>query len=146
MQSRLQDVVFVGYVSRNDLPRYYKTADVFCAPATGWESFGMVLLEAMAVGKPVVASNIQGYANVVTHGVDGLLVPPRDEEKLAQALISVMSDQPLRVQMGARGRVKAQEYGWERIARRVMDYYVRVLSEPPWNRRFSELEAMSIPV
>jgi len=145
-QSRLQDVVFVGYVSRDDLPRYYKTADVFCAPATGWESFGMVLLEAMAVGKPVVASNIPGYANVVTHGVEGLLVPPKDEEELAQALISVMSDQPLRVQMGARGRVKAQEYGWERIARRVMDYYVRVLSEPPWNRRFSELEAMSIPV
>jgi len=130
-RDRLKDVVFVGYVSGDDLPRYYRTADVFCAPATGWESFGIVLLEAMAVGKPVVASNIEGYANVVTHGVEGLLVPPKDEEMLAQALISVMGDQPLRQQMGARGKLKAQEYGWEHIAQRVLDYYVRVLSEPP---------------
>ena len=146
MRSRLKDVVFVGYASLDDLPRYYKTADVFCAPATGWESFGIVLLEAMAVGKPVVASSIEGYANVVTHGVEGLLVPPKDEEKLAQALISLMADQSLRQQMGARGKLTAQEYGWERIAQRVLDYYIRVLSEPPWNRRFSELEAMAISV
>ena len=124
IQSRLQDVVFVGYASRDDLPRYYKTADVFCAPATGWESFGMVLLEAMAVGKPVVASNIPGYANVVTHGVEGLLVPPKDEEELAQALISLVTDQSLRQQMGARGKTKAQEYGWEHIAQRLIDYYI----------------------
>ena len=146
MKSRLEDVVFVGYASRDDLPRYYKTADVFCAPATGWESFGIVLLEAMAVGKPVVASSIEGYASVVTHGVEGLLVPPKDEEMLAQALISVMGDQSLRQQMGAKGKLKAQEYGWERIAQRVLDYYVRVLSEPPWKKQFSELEAMSISV
>jgi len=146
MESKLKDVVFVGYVSRNDLPRYYKTADVFCAPATGWESFGMVLLEAMAMGKPVVASNIQGYANVVTHGVEGLLVPPKDEEKLAQALTSLMTDQTLRQQIGARGKFKAQEYGWELIAKRVMNYYIRVLSEPPWEKRFSELEVMSSSV
>ena len=106
----------------------------------------MVLLEAMAVGKPVVASSIEGYASVVTHGVEGLLVPPKDEEMLAQALISVMGDQSLRQQMGARGKLKAQEYGWERIARRVLGYYVRVLSEPPWKKQFSELGAMSISV
>ncbi len=145
-KSRLEDVVFVGYVSRDDLPRYYKTADIFCAPATGWESFGIVLLEAMAVGKPVVASSIEGYASVVTHGGEGLLVPRKNEEMLAQALISLMSDEPLRQQMGARGKLKAQEYGWEHIAQRVLDYYVRVLSEPPWKRRVSELEAMSISV
>jgi len=145
-RDRLKDVVFVGYVPPDDLPRYYKTADVFCAPATGWESFGIVLLEAMAAGKPVVASNIQGYASVLTHGVEGLLVPPKDEEMLAQALISLMGDQALRQQMGARGKLKAEEYGWERIAQRVLDCYVRVLREPPWNRRFSELEAMSISV
>jgi len=144
--SRLEDVVFVGYASRDDLPRYYQTADVFCAPAIGWESFGIVLLEAMAMGKPVVASSIEGYANVVTHGVEGLLVPPKDEEKLAQALISLLGDQSLRQQMGARGRLKAKEYSWERIAQRVLDYYIRVLSEPPWKKQSSELEAMSISV
>jgi len=131
MRSRLEDVVFVGYASQDDLPRYYKTADIFCAPATGWESFGMVLLEAMAVSKPVVASNIEGYASVVTHGVEGLLVPPKNEEMLAQTLISLMSDEPLRQQIGAKGKLKAQEYGWEHIAQRVLDYYVRVLSEHP---------------
>ncbi len=79
----------------------------FCAPATGWESFGIVLLEAMAVGKPVVASSIEGYASLITHGVDGLLVPPKDDKGLAQALISLLSDEPRRQQMGARGRLKA---------------------------------------
>ncbi len=144
MRSGLKDVVFVGYAAYDELPRYYKTADVFCAPATGWESFGIVLLEAMAVGKPVVASDIGGYASIVTHGVDGLLVPPKDEEVLAQALISLMTDESLRQQMGARGRVKALEYSWENIAQKILNYYVRVLSEPPWQKRFPEFEARSV--
>ncbi len=142
----LEDVVFVGYVSQDDLPRYYKTADIFCAPAIGWESFGIVLLEAMATGKPVVASDIPGYASVVTQGVDGLLVPPKNEGELAQALISLMRDASLRQHMGARGRLKAGEYGWESVAQRVLDYYIRVLSEPPWNSQSSQLEAKSILV
>ncbi len=124
----LKDVVFAGYVSDDELPRYYKTADIYCAPATGGESFGIVLLEAMAVGKPIIASNIEGYANVVAHNVEGLLVPPKDGGKLAQALISLLSDKSLRQQMGDRGRVKAQDYSWEHIAQRVLDYYMRVLS------------------
>jgi len=142
-RSSLEDVVFVGYVSYDELPRYYKTAQVFCSPATGRESFGIVLLEAMAVGKPVVASNIEGYASVITHGVDGLLVPPKDEEMLAQALISLMTDESYRQQMGARGILKAKEYSWEHIAQRVLSYYARVLSEPPWNKRFPEGETIS---
>jgi len=100
----------------------------------------------MAVGKPVVASNIEGYANVVTHGVDGLLVPPKDGEMLAQALISLVTDESLRQQMGAKGRLKASEYGWEHIAQKILKYYIRVLSEPPWKERFSESEATSLSV
>ncbi len=123
------DVVFVGYAAYSDVPRYYKTADVFCAPATSGESFGIVLLEAMAVGKPIVATNIEGYAGVVSDGEDGVLVPPQDGKALAEALISVMSDEALREQMGARGRLEAEEYSWEHIAQRVLDYYVRVLGE-----------------
>ncbi len=145
-RSRLKDVIFVGFVSYDELPRYYKTADVFCAPATGRESFGIVLLEAMAIGKPIVASNIEGYAGVVTHGVEGLLVPPADKERLAQALISLLSDQSLRQEMGARGRAKALEYSWEQIAQKVLNYYVRVLSEPPWNKQFPEFKATTISV
>jgi len=128
-QHGLDDVVFVGYVSEDEKPRYYRTADVYCSPATSRESFGIVLLEAMAVGKPVVATNIDGYANVVTHGEDGLLVPPRDTRRLAEALISVMGDETLRQRLASRARLTAEEYSWEHIAQRVFDYYVRVLSE-----------------
>jgi len=145
-RNSLKDVVFVGFVSCDELPRYYKTADIFCAPAIGWESVGIILLEAMAMGKPIVASNIEGYAGLVTHGVEGLLVPPKDVGMLAQALITLMASQSLRQEMGARGRVKAVDYSWEHIARRVLDYYVRVLGEPPWQKRFPEFRDTSTSV
>jgi phosphatidylinositol alpha-mannosyltransferase len=131
-QNGLKDVVFVGCVSHDELPRYYKTADIVCAPATGKESFGIVLLEAMALGKPVVASNIDGYASIMTHGAEGLLVPPKDEKALAQALLSLMESKSLRQQMGVRGRLTAADYDWKRVVQKVLDYYVKVLNEPPW--------------
>ena len=143
-RSGLKDVVFVGYVTYDELPRYYKTADIFCSPATGQESFGIVLLEAMAVGKPIVATNIEGYASVMTHGVEGLLVSPKNDKALAQSLISLMTDESLRQQMGARGRLKAMEYGWENIAQRVLNYYIGILSEPPWKKHLPEVEALSV--
>lgn len=129
---RLRDVVFAGYVSNSELPRYYKTADVFCSPATGKESFGMVLLEAMAAGKPTVASDIPGYADVVSNGVDGLLVKPEDEKALASAILRLLHDGPLRERMGAMGQLKAREYSWETVAQRVMNYYRDLLRGHPW--------------
>ena len=77
------DLVFVGSVPQADLPSYYASADLFCAPSLGGESFGIVLAEAMAVGLPVVCSDIGGYRDVVRDGAEGLLVPPRDPEALA---------------------------------------------------------------
>ncbi len=126
-QHRLEDVVFVGYAPYEDIPRYYKTADVFCAPATSRESFGIVLLEAMAVGKPIVATNIEGYASVLTHGEDGLLVPPQNSKELARALISLLNDAPLRQQMGVRGQLKSEKYSWEHVSQRVLDLYHEAL-------------------
>jgi len=128
-QSKLEGVFFVGYASFGDLPRYFKTADVVCCPATGRESFGIVLLEAMAAGRPIVASNIEGYASVLTNGAEGLLVPPRDSEKLAEALITLLTDERMREEMGARGRATASQYDWERISQRVMDFYLNVLGK-----------------
>ena len=144
VRSGLKDVVFIGYVSYDELPRYYKTADIFCSPATGRESFGIALLEAMAIGKPIIASNIDGYASIMTHGAEGLLVPPKDEKALAQALISLMANEPLRQQMGAKGKLTAEGYNWKHIAQRVLNYYVRILSEPPWKKPLPEVEAMSV--
>ena len=123
-----KDVIMVGGVSHEDLPRYYKTAEIFCAPATGKESFGIVLLEAMALGKPVIASNIRGYAGVMTDGVEGFLVAPKQEDELSEALASLIQDKSLRDEMGARGLISAQEYSWEKIANRVMDVYNNALT------------------
>ncbi|MEE8413777.1 MAG: glycosyltransferase family 4 protein [Dehalococcoidales bacterium] len=127
-QHDLKDVVFVGYVTEEDKPRYYKTADVYCAPNTGQESFGIILVEAMTMGTPVVASNIAGFASVVTHGKEGLLVPPKNSNELAQALFSLLKDKSLRQQMGKRGKVTAEQYRWETIAQKVQDYYTSVMN------------------
>lgn len=144
MRNGLEDVIFIGYAPYRDLPRYYKTADIVCCPATGRESFGIVLLEAMAVGKPIIASDIQGYNSVVTHGVEGLLVPPKNAGKLAQALISLMTDESLRQQMGDKGRLKAVEYDWEHIAQRVMNCYFSVLNGPRREEKPPKTEAILV--
>ena len=83
----------------------------------------------MAVGKPIIASNVEGYALLVSHGVDGYLVPPKDETALAHSLIALMKDESLRLEMGANGMLKARDYSWENVAQKVLDYYLRVLGE-----------------
>ncbi|MBX5443854.1 glycosyltransferase family 4 protein [Sphaerobacter sp.] len=123
----LDNVTFVGAVSKQDLPSYYASADVFCAPSTGRESFGIVLLEAMASGRPVVATNIDGYTAVVRHGVEGLLVEPKNPEALALALVHVLADRELAARLGEAGRRRAEEHSWSVIARRVLDVYERAL-------------------
>jgi phosphatidylinositol alpha-mannosyltransferase len=123
----LKDVVFAGHVSFEDLPRYYCTADIFCSPATGWESFGMVLMEAMATGRPIVATDIPGYAGLISHGVEGLLVKPQDEKALASALTSLLHDKSMRERMGEKGKLKSKDYSWEVVARKVMEYYQMLL-------------------
>ncbi|MDP3912006.1 MAG: glycosyltransferase family 4 protein [Gemmatimonadales bacterium] len=124
--TNLRDVIFAGYAPLDLLPRYHHSAHIFCAPNTGNESQGIVLLEAMAAGCPVVASNIDGFAAVVTDGVEGLLVRPKDPDALAEALLTLADDPALRAQMADRGRERAQHFSWERISRRVLSYYERL--------------------
>jgi phosphatidylinositol alpha-mannosyltransferase len=126
-RQEIPDVNFTGYSSYSDLPRYYKTADIVCFPATGRESQGIVLLEAMAVGKPVIVSNIDGYTNVLTDGIEGIAVPPRDPEKLAEGILRLIRNKQLRQQIGKRGIQKAKQYDWSIIADRILDVYKRVL-------------------
>jgi phosphatidylinositol alpha-mannosyltransferase len=123
----LTDVHFVGYVSKGELARFYRTCDVFCAPSTGGESFGIILLEAMASGRPIVASNIDGYRSVVENGREGLLVPPRDDEALAAGLLRLLRSPDLREEMGQNGVATAQQYSWDKIGDRVLAYYRAVL-------------------
>jgi phosphatidylinositol alpha-mannosyltransferase len=125
----LQDVVFTGMVSYEQQPSYYRTADIFCAPATSRESFGMILLEAMATGRPIVATNIEGFAAVVTNGEEGILVPPMTVRPLAEALLKLLKDKQLRQQMGDKGIITARKYAWEGIATRVLAYYEKTIEK-----------------
>jgi phosphatidylinositol alpha-mannosyltransferase len=121
-------VRFVGPVSYDDLARYYRTADVFCAPSTGFESFGIVLLEGMAAGVPVVASDIQGYRSVLDDGVQGVLVKPRAPRPLAEAIVALLQDPGRRARMGQAGLEKAAVYDWSQVARQVLGFYEQVIA------------------
>lgn len=123
----IHHVKFIGYVPAEELARYYRTAHVFCAPSIGFESFGIVLLEAMAAAVPIVASNIPGYDSVLEHGREGLLVPRKDPEALADAIVCLLGNAGVRRRAGENGRRKAARYDWEGIARQVYDYYRELL-------------------
>jgi phosphatidylinositol alpha-mannosyltransferase len=83
----------------------------------------------MASGVPIVASDIKGYATVVTQGVDGILTPPRQPAELADAISHLLENEPLRKQFIQNGLTKARDYAWPHVARSVMDYYCELLEE-----------------
>ncbi|MGH2508767.1 MAG: glycosyltransferase family 4 protein, partial [Ktedonobacteraceae bacterium] len=124
-----QDVLFTGYVSNEDKARYLASADIFCAPAIGGESLGIVLLEAMAAGKPIVASNISGYATVIHHNVDGLLIPPRNSDQLAATLGQLLKYELLRQRFAQAGLQKVRAYAWPHISSQILDYYNELLGQ-----------------
>ncbi len=117
--SLLDDLVFAGYISALELPRYYAACQVFCSPATGRESQGIVLLEAMAAGRPVLAFEIAGYRDVVSHGRDGWLVSDVNAKALADALSELLSNPGLRAELAQTGRKTALGYAWPTIAERL---------------------------
>ncbi|MGD0121758.1 MAG: glycosyltransferase family 4 protein [Candidatus Limnocylindrales bacterium] len=123
MTRGLQNVEFLGRVSDAEKAQLFKTADVFVSPATGRESFGIVLLEAMAAGTPIVCSDIHGYKGVVQRGRQAILVPPRDSKALAAGISELLADPTLRERMGAEGLERAAQFSWEHVTARVEAYY-----------------------
>ena len=120
---RLGGVELLGRVSDEDKARYFATADVYVSPATGRESFGIVLLEAMAAGCPVVCSDIHGYRSVVRRDQQAILVPPRDRDALVDALERVLGDPALRARMREACLERAPQFSWENVTAKVEEYY-----------------------
>jgi len=131
----IRDVEWLGRVSDDEKVRYFASADIFCAPNTGQESFGIVLLEAMAAGVPIVASDIHGFKRVVERNVQGLLVEPKNHRALAAALYALARDPDLRHQMGEAGRARAPEYSWDRVTEQIVDFYYETRERVAAERR-----------
>jgi phosphatidylinositol alpha-mannosyltransferase len=121
-------VVPFGSVPHEELPRYHAAADVFCSPSVGQESFGMTLVEAMAAGVPVVATDIPGYREVVRDGMDGLLVPPNDPGAIAEAIRRVLSQPELASNLAAAGLTRAPAFAWDAVVPRLEAVYGRALN------------------
>ena len=142
----LPGLTYHGPVSLADLVKRYQACDVFVAPSTGQESFGIVLLEAMSVARPIVCSDIAGYRQVVRD--DGaILVPPRDPDALVGALTTLALDPERRLRMGAVNREHAQQFDWDALAPRLRHEYLEAIAaaqpralEPRW-RKPAALEA-----
>jgi phosphatidylinositol alpha-mannosyltransferase len=120
----VEDIAFAGYASPESMPGYFAGCDVFCSPATGQESQGIVLLEAMAAGRPPVAFSIPGYRDVVTDNVDGILIDEISEEKLAAGLTRSLLDDGGRARIAEAGLETASAYAWPNVAERIQACFI----------------------
>lgn len=128
-------VEMCGAESNERIPSYLAACDVFVSPAVGQESFGIALVEAMAAGVPVVATDIPGYREVVSNGVEGLLVPPRDPEALAAGLVKVLQEPELTTRLGEAGRARARSFDWPVVVDRLEELYGRAVESAGYDRR-----------
>jgi phosphatidyl-myo-inositol alpha-mannosyltransferase len=122
-------VLMLGRVEHADLPPLHAASDVFVSPAVGQESFGIVLVEAMAAGLPVVASDIEGYREIVRRGIEGLLVPPGDPAALAGAIRRVLGEPALARRLSEAGRARAGQFSWETVAARIEHVYEEAMAQ-----------------
>lgn len=114
---------WLGRITEQTKIQHLQSSAVFCAPALGGESFGIVLLEAMAAGAAVVASDIDGYRNVATHDVDSRLVVPDDADALATALREILADSASRERLAEKGRQRARQFSMDALATSYVDLY-----------------------
>lgn len=120
-------VVLLGLVPEVDKPRVYASGDIYCAPNTHGESFGIVLIEAMATGTPVVASDLEAFRRVLEDGRSGLLVPVADPAALATALAGLLGDPARRKLLAEAGRVSVEQYDWSTVTARIVEVYETVV-------------------
>ena len=121
---------WLGRLSDADKTARLRGADVFCAPSLRGESFGVVLIEAMAAGTAIVASGLDGYRNVATNDVDALLVEPGDTERLAQTLRRALGDAQLRGRLVAAGQRRAEDFSMDTLADLYAERYHRLAGRP----------------
>jgi len=119
-------VTFLGKQAQDTLPYYYSAAEVVVVPSH-YESFGMVALEAMACGAPVIASDVGGLSFTVANGLSGFLVPARDPQALAEKLRLLLTDSALRHELGARAVERARNYAWSIVADQIVEVYQELL-------------------
>ena len=117
---------FLGFVAPEDLPEIFSRASVFVSPAISGESFGIVLLEAMATETPVIASSIPGYRCVVEDEKNGLLVSPENPKEIADKVITLLKDNNIRKILIRGGLKTARKYEWGVVAKDIMDFYYEV--------------------
>ena len=122
-------IMWLGRISDADKAMRLSQADAFCAPSLGGESFGVVLIEAMAAATPIVASALDGYMNVATHNVDALLVEPNNPAELEVALRRILSDQQLSDRLVVQGQSRANEFSMVQLAQTYVEIYRRVIAE-----------------
>ena len=124
-------VTMLGSVPNVELPPIHAACDLYLGTSVGGESFGYVLVEAMAAGLPMIASDIPGYDEVVADGAEGLLVPPRDPTAVAVAAARVLNDPDLAARMSAAGRARAATFDWSNVAARIVELYERAIGARP---------------
>jgi phosphatidylinositol alpha-mannosyltransferase len=121
-------VALLGELSEEDKAAFLRSVDVYCAPNLLGESFGVVLIEALAAGAPIVASDLDAFARVLEHGEAGVLVPRGDAAALARALGDLLADPARRAELAARGSSAAAAYDWAVLARRIVAVYETVVA------------------
>jgi phosphatidylinositol alpha-mannosyltransferase len=125
------DALFAGRISDDALPSYYQAADLICAPATGGESFGLVLLEALAAGRPVIATGIDGYRELASGAECVRLVAPADAGALAAEIATLLASGERRARLGAAGPAFARRFDWGAVARTLEGHYVALATSAP---------------
>ncbi|MEM7336221.1 MAG: glycosyltransferase family 4 protein [Chloroflexota bacterium] len=118
-----------GQVDEQTLVQFYKEADLFCAPSIDYESFGIVLLEAMAGGCAIIASDIPGYNRIIQNGVQGYLVSPKSPTAIAEKVKHLLANAKLRNTMKKHGKATANGYRWEKIAPQILRFYEKTIEE-----------------